>query len=221
MRNRADNPTLWDEMEDHFDKLIDARDSIITGDRIVLVGPNGSGKSLLRKILPGAGMTDVKKDFKMVHASMDLRTGSNASMGALSSMMRDTPWLATSHSTIYSIEGLIRNGGQWLADGKNVGFHFDEPEIGFSEELQRGTGAWLRRQLETLKVQPVVTLVTTHSKHVADAFRDWKLIDLGFQYQTVSQWIDRKVEAIDPSSIVERVGILHDVIQTRINDRKK
>jgi len=206
-----ENAKEWDRLEAHLDRLIETAQNIQAGEKIILVGPNASGKSLFRKVI------NKGRDPRLtvVHASMQLRTESRPDMGALSSLGHDFPDDATSQSTIRVLKKSIRSVKE------NCVLHIDEPEIGFSEELQRGTGTWLRQQIEALKIPPVITLITTHSSLVASEFKNWRLIDLGFQYQTVEEWINRKIQPLDPELVETTAQIFFSVIQTRINNKKK
>jgi hypothetical protein len=202
-----ENATAWEAAEEHLDRLLDAAKSLEPSSKIILVGPNASGKSLFRKLINKGR----KKPLCIVHASMQLRTESRPDMGALSSIAHDWPDNATSYSTLRALRMSINSVKE------NCALHIDEPEIGFSEELQAGAGTWLRKQLEALQPQPVITLITTHSREVARAFPDWKLIDLGWQFKTVDEWTSREIKPADPEAILEAGQILFSVIQTRIN----
>lgn len=205
------NAAEWDRLEQHVDNIIDLARGVRPGEKIILVGPNCSGKSLFRKLINGRK----RKRWTIVHASMQLRTESRPDMGALSSMAHDFAEDATSQSTINVIKRSIASVKE------NCVLHIDEPEIGFSEELQAGTAPWLRKQLDAMPIKPVVTIITTHSIPVASGFLDWKLIDLGFRYKTVSEWIHRPIEPMDPEQVETGGQLLFSVIQQRINSQKK
>jgi len=181
--------------------------SLVAGERIILVGPNASGKSLFRKLI-NRGRA---KPWRVIHASMQLRTESRPDMGALSSIGHDWPDDATSQSTIHVIKKSLQSVKE------DCVLHIDEPEIGFSDELQAGTAIWLRDRLDALAPQPVITLITTHSIPVASGFLDWRLIDLGFRFKTVEEWVTRKIEPVDPESVSATAKLVFSVIQTRIN----
>lgn len=206
-----ENTKEWDRLEDHLDEILDLAQNVKAGENIILVGPNASGKSLFRKLIN----KNRKPPLYIVHASMQLRTESRPDMGALSNMGHDWPDDATSYSTIKVLKKSLAS----IKD--NCALHIDEPEIGFSEELQKGTGTWLRTQIEGLKPQPVISIITTHSSAVAAAFQDWKLIDLGFKYKTVEEWINREIIPQDPETVMESARLFFSVIQTRINKKNK
>lgn len=204
-----ENSQAWEQAEAHLVKIIELGKSIQDGEKIILVGPNASGKSLFRRLIKRA------KPPVVMHASMQLRTESRPDLGGLGCFLRDYPDDATSYSTLRNVEKTIASVRE------NCILHIDEPEIGFSQELQKGTGKWLRDKLDNAPdPQPLVTLITTHSTLVASAFLDWKLIDLGFQYQSVTEWINREITATDPDEIQEKNQIMFAVVQIRINERR-
>jgi len=205
-----ENSKEWEQLEDHMDQILDLAEGLQKGDKIILVGPNASGKSLFRKLL-NRGRKD---KLTVVHASMQLRTESRPDMGAFSSLAHDWPEDATSQSTIRVLKKSIQSVKA------NCALHIDEPEIGFSEELQLGTGTWLRQKIEAIDPPPVMTIITTHSSAVASAFKDWRLIDLGFRFKTVEEWIKREIKPADPEAVENTARIMFSVIQTRINNGK-
>lgn len=215
MVSKDTNPELWAKMDDHLDLLLLEAEKLKKGDKVLLVGPNASGKSFFRKLLSRNKKLGDK--VKHVHASMALRTGSFPEMGALSSMLHDNDDDATSYSTISNVTKAIESCASYIKDGTTCSLHIDEPEIGFGAELQLGTGTWLRGMLEGMSHQPVLTMVTTHSAYVGEAFLDWKLLDLGFKYKTVEEWVKRKVTPANPVDVVELNRIMFSVIQTRVN----
>lgn len=204
-----ENSQEWEKTEAHVDKIVALGKEIQDGERIILVGPNASGKSLFRKLIRR------EKPLVIIHASMQLRTESRPDLGGLGCMLKDWPDDATSYSTLKNLQKSI------ASIRENCILHIDEPEIGFSLELQKGTGKWLRNKLEAIpNPQPVVTLITTHSPYIASAFTDWKLIDLGFKHKTVSDWINREIQEVDPNEIEEKNLIMYAVIQIRINQKR-
>lgn len=78
----------WEQMERQLDQLLALRDSVQPGEKILLVGPNASGKSLFCKAMHQIPRLRGEK-FVMLHASMALRTGNFAELGALSHMFAD------------------------------------------------------------------------------------------------------------------------------------
>lgn len=212
---RKENRRLWEECEQQLDRIIKAADHVRKFDRILLVGPNASGKSLFRKLLPK------RMDIVMVHASMELRTSRLSHMGALAGIMADDREDPTSYSTFQNVERAISSADAYLVDGKRTGLHIDEPEIGYSEEMQAGAGIWLRKKLDSMLCAPAVTIVTTHSKLVAKAFADWNFLDMGFRYETATDWIKRRISPVDPESILERSRCMSLVIAERQEANKR
>ena len=101
--------TFSKEVKEKYDRIIDGF-SVLEVDRItVMTGSNGSGKSMIRKQLPFAMQDRLKLDTPeegqrmVVSTSMDARTGSNVNLGALSNIMNDIDWIATSQNTFHSI----------------------------------------------------------------------------------------------------------------------
>lgn len=211
---RETHPELFEELDDHLDRLIDVRNSVKPGERILLVGPNGSGKSLLRKQMPGhPELRD--KQLKMVHASMALRTGNFAHMGALASMFNDFDDDATSVASVKLVSGAIRNCARWVEEGGLCGLHIDEPEVGCSEETQLGMAGWMRKQLDELPEGLFVTMLTTHSRHVAAEFADWRFVDLSFEHTTLESWLNREMKPIDPEELSFRSLALFRAVLNR------
>lgn len=212
---REEHKERWDAMEAHLDQLLELRKNVVAGDRILLVGRNASGKSLFRNLLNDPTLTVGGKKIKMVHSSMALRTGHFSSLGALSNMFGDNAEDATSDSSLKIMEAALRNCQRWLGEGSNCGLHIDEPEVGCSEELQLSIGPWLRKRLDELTPPPTVTMITTHSRRLAENFRDWKFIDTGFEYPDIDAWLNREVKPMDIEELQLNAHTLFLVIVER------
>ena len=139
------------EVKDAFDRLTDAFGEIEFTGITILTGSNGSGKSMIRKQFGFALARELDIDGKEAHrlvmsTSMDARTGSNPEMGALSGMMRDTEWIATSQDTLSNLDGLFK------AAKKEKGKYLiiDEFEIGCGEETTLALALFINKKLKPL-----------------------------------------------------------------------
>lgn len=207
---RIDHAAEWEAAERRLDRLIDVARSVRRGDRLLLVGPNGSGKSLLRGLIGPPG-----KGSRMVHASMAVRTGSNPAMGALSHMFADAEGSATSVSSL-SLLGRILDGCAKLETPYSL--HIDEPEVGCGEETRASLGPWLRGRLDTLS--PVVTLVTTHCRHMAAHFGDYRFVDAGGEFGDLSSWLARTIVPTDLEKLQRECRTMYLVVVERQEARK-
>lgn len=199
----------WNRIVDVFKKI-----SVKKGQISILTGKNGSGKSFLRGQLISKVKKDLGKDAVLGHASMALRTGSNPSMGALSGMARDLPWLATSNSTLHTIRmvyNTLKNSNQ---DSYMV---IDEPEIGCSEETELALSLWLNDLFAEWKPIGGV-LIITHSKHIVKNIKFDKFYSLD-GYTTVDEWLNRPIV---PTNLDElEKPPLFDFIRDEILNKKE
>lgn len=160
----------------------------------LLTGKNSSGKSLIRDQL----RVRVKKKLggTVVHASQELRTGSNPEMGALSSMARDLPWLPTSLTTIHHIQMSCRSA----RDGKHM-FVIDEPEIGCGEETVVALCKWLNEEILTQKFAGGL-LIITHNRYMVENLNCKHFFNLD-GYKTKEEWLNRKIRPTNLKELEE------------------
>jgi len=208
-----DTPADRERAESHLDFI--AQQTLSKHSCAVVVGENASGKSLFRQIVKVDGI----KKYRRYHASMQLRTASNPSMGALSGLAQDLPWLATSHSTLNCIEQILK---QMDNASEPFAVSIDEPETGLGFGAQRGLANWLFPELTKRAKNAVFTLLITHSPIFVQAMpEDWLFLDLSFTpSKSAKEWVSKQT---DPSYIVMPEDVLHtahvmfETVRDRIN----
>ena len=176
------------DYEDRVDKVLVTVDAIPQdGSVCILTGRNGSGKSLLRKQMNFR----LPEGARVIHTSMDLRTGSHAHMGGLAGMVRDMDWIATSNNTFGSINTAINT----VSETKNYLF-LDEIEIGCGLEVVAGLVDWLNENLRKRIKGTLGCTIITHSPYVVENldFDHWFNLD---GYETPDEWINREVIPVD------------------------
>lgn len=203
-------------MEDYIDKLVGLGEQIKHNEVTILTGRNAGGKSLLRKQLPFFIAEAVGKEPKKVlipHASQELRTASQPSMGALSGMAHDLEWLATSDSTIDCIEKVFKHGEK--ADFIVI----DEPEIGLGEELQLGLIDYLNEETAKLKEMGKGCLIICHSRLIAKNLNHDNFVNL--EGMSEDEWINRVPEKISVEDFKKFANDLFRAVRDRQNNNKK
>ena len=193
------------EIEDTYDRIIDGFASLEIEGITIMTGSNGSGKSLIRKQIPFAmkdrlDLDDVKETQGMVQStSMDARTGSMPEMGALSAVMRDTDWFATSQNTLHSIEGLLDNG---IGD-KTKYIIIDEFEIGCGEETVLALVHYLNKKLKSLiKNKKIMgAMIITHSRLGVKNLNHDAFINLDGMNE--EEWLNREIVPTDLKKLKE------------------
>lgn len=183
------------EAKDAFNRLIDTYEKVEFDGITILTGSNGSGKSMIRKQLIFAIARD--KDIEPKEAgrlisstSMDARTGSNPEMGAMSGMMRDDDWIATSQSTYSNLKGLFSAAEKEKTCEYLV---IDEFEIGCGEETILALSQYINKNLKRLIKGKKIRggMIITHSRLgveelVADRF-------INIEGMTKDEWLDREI----------------------------
>ena len=193
------------EVKETYDRLIDGFASLELDGITIMTGSNGSGKSLIRKQLPFAmkerlDLDDAKETRGMIQStSMDARTGSNPEMGALSGMMRDTDWFATSQNTLHSLDGLFDNG---IGD-KTKYIVIDEFEIGCGEETILALTQHINKKLKSLiKNKKIMgAMIITHSRLGVQNLNHNEFINL--DGMTEEEWLNREVVPTDLKKLKE------------------
>lgn len=166
----------------------------------ILTGNNGSGKSLIRKQLPfkikeHLGFKDISETKGMVvSTSMDLRTSSNPDWGALSGVMRDTEWIATSQNTLHSIRGLLKSCME--SKGKKY-IVIDEYEIGCSEETIVSLARLISSEIESLMKEGKIfgAMIITHSRIGMREIKHDYFINLNGLSE--EEWLNREIVPTD------------------------
>ena len=174
-------PKKWDELTedeknvyyDKGDRIVDILKDINLNEITILTGSNGSGKSLIRGQMTFRSVKEYGNPSKNI--SMELRTSSNASWGAMSGIMRDNEWTPTSLNTFQLIEGLYRT-----IDNEKLSYLvIDEPEIGMSEETQLSLiGYFNERFLPKLKELNRGCMIITHSRLLIEHLNFDKFVNI-------------------------------------------
>lgn len=194
-------------VKDRYEGLLEGF-SLLEVDNInILTGSNGSGKSMIRKQLPFTMGDRLKIDPKeaqqlVMSTSMDARTGSNPEMGALSGMMRDTDWFATSQNTFNSIEGIF-NAASRKENDKQMYLVIDEFEIGCSEETILALIHYISDNLIKLKKDKKImgAMIITHSRLAVKELKADTFINL--DGLTKEEWLNREVIPTDLEELNE------------------
>lgn len=178
--------------KEKYDRIIDFLDnSLELGKVIVLTGGNATGKSLIRRVI-WTRLKNLKDDGRnpgqyTVDTSMERRTGSYEGLGALSSVFRDDPWVATSECSLHGIENVIKLDDRFII--------LDEPEIGCSLELQAGIAKMLNRKKKEILKNSLGMLVITHSNILVEHLNS----DVFFNMEgmTKEEWLNREIVPIN------------------------
>lgn len=166
----------------------------------ILTGNNGSGKSVIRKQLPFAfkdlyNLNDVKETSGWVlSTSMDARTGSNAEWGALSGIMNDTSWVATSQNTLHSIKGLLDSAEK---SEKVKYVVIDEYEIGCSEETIVALAQYISQRIQKLLTDKKIigAMIITHSRIGCEHIQFDHFVNI--EGRTYEEWKNREIIPTD------------------------
>lgn len=176
------------DLQKKYDKMIEIHKAIpLDGSISVLTGSNGTGKSLIRSQL--GHRTKNMGNKNVVHASMELRTGTHSNLGGLGVFMRDTEQKSTSENTIACIKQAVKS----IYDNYLC---LDEIEIGCSLEMTMGIVQWLNENLKSAVEGTLGCLIITHSAFVVQNldFDHWFNLD---GYDAPEEWCNRTVSPIN------------------------
>jgi predicted ATPase len=211
------------EAENHLDRLADIK--LVRHSKTLLVGENACGKSLFRQIVRTGKKTEDRPI--VFHASMQIRTSSNPSMGALSSMAQDLPWLATSHSTLGCVEQVLKQADRCITEKRPFGLCIDEPEIGLGAGAQRGLANWLFPELNKRAEFADFTIVISHSPIFVKAGQQlaWDFLDLSLQpTKNPDEWLQKQADetyVITPDHLLAKASTLFVTVRDRLNKNSK
>ena len=206
-----------ENMNDYIDKVVvDVMDRIKHNEVTILTGRNAGGKSLIRKQLIFQIASAVGKDYKKTsipHASQELRTASQPSMGALSGMAHDLEWLATSDNTLSTLEHVFahREKADYIV--------IDEPEIGMGEELQLGIADYLNDEIAKVKALGKGCLVICHSRLIAKNVVHDNFINM--EGMSEDEWLNRVPKKISIEEFKEFSSKLFETVRDRQNENRK
>lgn len=210
----------------HIDNIIDIANSIELNKVTILTGGNGCGKSVVRKLLTSIIKEKVKAIYNeeinsplVASVSMETRTASRPDFYALSSMMHDLPWTATSVNTI----SLIRNLCNSLLDSPSEKIKdkrfivLDEIEIGLSEEVLLGLCDYLNYAFDKTKDKTLGVLVITHNRNVVKKLNHDKFLNI--EGLTEGDWLNREIRPVSLDDLDEWSTALYSGIRKR--EKKK
>lgn len=213
-------------INEHIDNIIDIANSIELNKVTILTGGNGCGKSVVRKLLTSIIKEKVKAIYNeeinsplVASVSMETRTASRPDFYALSSMMHDLPWTATSVNTI----SLIRNLCNSLLDKSSEKikdkrfFVLDEIEIGLSEEVLLGLCEYLNDIFDKIKDNTLGVLIITHNRNVVKKLNHDKFLNL--EGLTEGDWLNREIRPVSLDDLDEWSTALFSGIRKR--EKKK
>lgn len=192
-------------LDAHIDKLLDVIDEITKPENqhklTVMVGQNGTGKSLVRKQVDVKLITKLNKERHIVREiSMQMRTETRSSLGALCSIMHDSPDAPTSTETWKLLRESM--GRRTFTLDEPYFLVLDEMEIGMSQESVMGILNYFKSQLPTWLDNTLGILVITHSPIVAKELceiKDCQFFDLGYNEvnQDIHKWLNRTIVPTD------------------------
>jgi len=195
----SDERTYGKDTVEKYDRIIKVFKNFDPEGITILTGNNGSGKSLLRKQLPFAfrqyfGLDHVNKTKGMIAStSMEARTNSNPEWGALSGMMQDTEWIATSQNTFNLIHELL----DAVEKGKSKYVVIDEYEIGCSEETILAIAKYISSRLKKMIAEKRImgALIITHSRIGVKNIEHDHFVNM--EGLSEKEWINRKIVPTD------------------------
>lgn len=210
----------------HIDNIINIAESIELNKVTILTGGNGCGKSVVRKLLTSIIKEKVKAIYNeeinsplVASVSMETRTASRPDFYALSSMIHDLPWTATSVNTI----SLIRNLCNSLLDKPSEKIKdkrfivLDEIEIGLSEEVLLGLCEYLNDIFDKIKDNTLGVLIITHNRNVVKKLNHDNFLNL--EGLTEGDWLNREIRSVSLDDLDEWSTALYSGIRKR--EKKK
>lgn len=194
-----------EEVKNSYKRIVRVFENFDPEGITILTGNNGSGKSLFRKQLPFAfqqyyGLSDVKETKGMIRStSMDARTSSNPEWGALSGIMNDTSWIATSQNTFSSIKNLFES----LEKSETKYLVIDEYEIGCSEETIVAIARFINENLKRfiLEKKIIGAMIITHSRMGLKEIEYDHFVNI--EGLSADQWVNREIIPTDLNKLDE------------------
>ena len=227
--------------EDKVSNLVDIIEEIDPSGFMILTGTNGGGKSLIRSQFGLKYQNDIDNNpnkRKCKSISMQLRTSTNSSWGALSAAMLDNDATPTSLNTFQLIEGVFKAAGLFkenvpgtVRPYSDTGFIIiDEPEIGLSEEMILALCGYLLEIIPKLQDEKIGLMIITHSRLVVETMsyippitytaaeweKEMKFINLDGLSRIA--YLERKV--IPANLDLLRANYLFDAVRNRMREVK-
>lgn len=182
--------------------LVDIMENINPFGLTILTGSTGGGKSMIwqqfgLKYLKDDDNNPNKRKCKSI--SMQLRTTTNSSWGALAGATLDNEWSPTSLNTFKLINGVFKAADLYkvpepdtIRKLSETGYIIlDEPEIGMAEETILALGSWLLDIMPILKKHKIGLMVITHSKLLTNCL----------YYGTIQVMDGNYIETLDKSFV--------------------
>lgn len=209
-------------LNSHIDKLKSIIYGINYNKVTILVGKNGTGKSLIRKQL---GLR-LQKEFGDSHShlrqvSMQLRTETYSSLGALSTIAHDDPADPTS---LCSYNLLTTTMNYDMESKKDYYIVLDELEVGMSTETILGVVQELKTLIPKWLENCLGILVITHSEVFAEELYnifDCDFINLGYNEvdYDFEKWLNRELIPTDMKFLEEWSTALYHEINKHTKSR--
>ena len=203
-------------LKEHVDYLVKIMNDMEYNKCTLLTGFNGCGKSLIRKQM-NYHVKKIHDKAKVSSISMQLRTESRASFGALSSAMHDLPWSPTSECTYYLIEKLFES--QFNRSNKDIKSYIilDEPEIGMSKESQLGIALYIKNNIDKVLDNSYGLLIITHSEIIVETLKNISnFININKEHKSISaeDLLNRDVVATDFNELREWSNALFNYVES-------
>lgn len=206
--------------EEKYEAICNFLDNVKINKITVLTGDNASGKSLIRKLLWQSVCEQTNDDRKpaqaIVDMSMERRTGSYASLGALSGIFRDDSWVATSVASIRFIENITHYTEEKQINKRYL--VFDEPEVGCGEEVQLGIANFINSKKEYFEKYTLGVLIITHSKHIVKNIECDEFFNL--EGKTKEEWLNREIVAKDPIELEKEADSFFIFLRDKLTSAK-
>lgn len=189
----------------HVDRIIEVANAIQPNRITILTGGNGKGKSVVRKVSSFALAKKLGKDPQHLVAStsMQARTELRSDLGALSSCMHDTSYLATSENSLSNIKKVLKLTERFIV--------IDEPEIGIGEEFQLAIAKYISSKYNAQ--ENFGLLVITHSRIIVKNLPHDEFLNL--EGMTEQEWLNREIVAVDLDKFEKESYELYTTIQKR------
>jgi hypothetical protein len=161
---------------------------------LVVTGANAAGKSLLRKFMQQVVRQD--HDLECIHLSQQGRASSGIQRAFL---YGDESWESTGCISCHSLLGSITTS---RAREKDHMIILDEPEIGMGEELQAGSGLWLKEQLADWPEHLSGMVIMTHSRNfVREIMKFNGATFYNLEGMEKDEWLNREIVPANPEDV--------------------
>lgn len=190
---------LHDIRDDYLDMIGLDRHDCDDAKVLVVTGENAAGKSFLRRIFSHFIRENHKVE--VMHLSQEGR--------AREGIERAFLYGAESEESTGNITAGTFTTGFRTSRGRDNDhiLLWDEPEIGLAEEAQLGAAQFMVKQLADMPPKLRGLIVMTHSRHFVSTLMQVegaKFVNLGHQYKTADEWLNRPIVPVDPETVRKR-----------------